>query len=119
MQKNSFKRLFAFGLLLTATVTQAQVKGPIERFAATTVNVNGAGEPITIELLKWSTDAERDRLASVLAWYGEKEVPAAMPTVTASAIGKTRCRSVARISRSGGASAIVSPPRLDARASAC
>jgi len=78
---NSFKRQFVFGHFLATTVTHAQVKGPIERYAATTVNVNGAGEPITIELLKWSTDADRDRLSSVLAWYGEKEIPSAMPTV--------------------------------------
>jgi hypothetical protein len=69
------------GLVLIGTAAQAQVKGPIERYTATTANVVGAGEPVTIELLKWSTDADRDRLASVLAWYGEKEVAAAMPTV--------------------------------------
>jgi hypothetical protein len=74
-------RYFALGLVLAALTAQAQVKGPIERYSATSANVNGAGEPITIELLKWSTDADRDRLASVLAWYGEKEVPGAMPTV--------------------------------------
>ena len=69
------------GLLLTATLAYTQVKGPIERYTATTANVNGAGEPLTIEVLKWSTDADRDRLTSVYAWYGDKEVPAAMPTV--------------------------------------
>jgi hypothetical protein len=68
------------GLVLAATLAQAQVKGPVERFTATTANVAGPGEPVTIELLKWSTDADRDKLASVLAWYGEKEVATAMPT---------------------------------------
>jgi hypothetical protein len=68
-------------LILAATATQAQVKGPVERYTATTTNVNGAGEPITIELLRYSTDADRDKLASVLAWYGEKEVAGALPTV--------------------------------------
>ena len=80
MRVNSFKRLFALSLVFGA-VAQAQVKGPIERYAATTANVAAPGEPITIELTKWSTDADRDRLASVLAWYGEKEVAGAMPTV--------------------------------------
>ena len=75
------KKYSAIGLVLSATVALAQVKGPIERYTATTVNVNGAGEPVTIDLLKWSTDADRDKLASVLAWYGEKEVAGAMPTV--------------------------------------
>jgi hypothetical protein len=75
------KHLLILGLLLSVAGAQAQVKGPIERYTAMTANVNGAGEPVTIELLKWSTDADRDRLASVLAWYGEKEVAGAMPTV--------------------------------------
>lgn len=74
------KRFLSLGLLLAGTMAFAQVKGPIERYTATTANVSGAGEPVTIELLKWSTDADRDRLVSVLAWYGEKEVPNAMPT---------------------------------------
>jgi hypothetical protein len=68
-------------LLLSTTLAQAQVKGPIERYTATTTNVAGAGEPVTIELLKWSTEADRDKLASVLAWYGEKEVAGSLPTV--------------------------------------
>ena len=80
MRANSL-RFLALVIVLAATTVHAQVKGPIERYTATTANVNGAGEPITIELLKWSTDADRDRLASVLAWYGEKEVAGALPTV--------------------------------------
>ena len=81
MRVNALKRVLVLGLILAATMAQAQVKGPIERYAATTANVSSAGEPVTIELLKWSTDADRDRLASVLAWYGDKEVAGAMPTV--------------------------------------
>lgn len=81
MRVMSFKRVLVLSLALAASVAQAQVKGPIERYTATTSNVVAAGEPVTIEFLKWSTDADRDRLASVLAWYGEKEVAAAMPTV--------------------------------------
>jgi hypothetical protein len=68
-------------VIVTSVSAQAQVKGPIERYTATTANVNGPGEPVTIELLKYSTDSDRDKLASVFAWYGEKEVPGAMPTV--------------------------------------
>ena len=78
---NRFKFFLSLILILAAALAQAQVKGPVERYTATTANVNGAGEPITIELLRYSTDADRDKLASVLAWYGEKEVAAAMPTV--------------------------------------
>ena len=75
------KHALAVGLLLVGATAQAQVKGPIERYTATTSNVASSGEPVTIELLKWSTDADRDRLLSVLAWYGDKEVATAMPTV--------------------------------------
>lgn len=75
------KYVLAVGLLLAGAVAHAQVKGPIERYTATTTNVVGAGEPITIELLKWSTDTDRDRLLSVLAWYGDKEVANSQPTV--------------------------------------
>ena len=50
MRVNSFKRLLALGLVLVGTFAQAQVKGPIERYAATTANVAAPGEPITIEL---------------------------------------------------------------------
>jgi hypothetical protein len=81
MRVTSFKRLLALSLTLAGSLAQAQVKGPIERYTATTTNVAASGEPVTIEFLKWSTDADRDRLASVLAWYGEKEVAGAMPTV--------------------------------------
>jgi hypothetical protein len=75
------KRVLVVTLLLAAAVAHAQVKGPIERYTATTANVAGPGEPVTIELLKWSTDTDRDRLLSILAWYGDKELAAAMPTV--------------------------------------
>src|SRR5688572_16811649 len=77
----TMKRVLIAALLLTGIVAQAQVKGPIERYTATTANVASSGEPVTIELLKLSTDADRDRLLSVLAWYGDKEVATAMPTV--------------------------------------
>jgi len=78
------KRLACFlgvGLLAIGMSAQGQVKGPIERYTATTTNVNAVGEPVTIELLKYSTDADRDKLASILAWYGDKEATNAMPTV--------------------------------------
>ena len=75
-------RIFAICVLLLGGITlNAQTKGPIERYTATTANVVSAGEPVTIELLKFSTDADRDKLLSVIAWYGDKEVAASMPTV--------------------------------------
>ena len=81
MRANGFRMFLGLAVCLVGPFAHAQVKGPIESYTATTANVVGAGEPIRIELLKWSTDADRDRLASVLAWYGEREVPGSLPTV--------------------------------------
>src|SRR5258705_463050 len=51
------------GFVLTAV---AQTKGPILRLSATSDNVSGAGDAIKVDLLSWSTDADRDQLVS--AW---------------------------------------------------
>lgn len=40
--------------------------GPMLRFTATTANVTGAPDSIRIDLFRWSTDAERDKLMA--AW---------------------------------------------------
>jgi len=46
---------------------QSQPAGePIVRLTAVTANVAGAPDPIRLDVLRWSTDAERDQL--VLAW---------------------------------------------------
>src|SRR5262245_51842974 len=51
--------------VLTIAQTPAST-GPIMRFTATTANVAGAGDSARFDLLRWSTDAERDQLMS--AW---------------------------------------------------
>src|SRR4029434_1114196 len=51
--------IIAFGQAPTPT-------GPIMRFTAPTANVSGAGDTVKIDLLKWSTDADRDQF--VAAW---------------------------------------------------
>jgi hypothetical protein len=53
--------VFAFTLAAQTTTT-----GPVLRFTATPTNVSGPREPIRIDLFRWSTDAERDRMLS--AW---------------------------------------------------
>lgn len=54
-------------VLATApTAAQTPTTGPIQRFTATTENVSGAPDSIRIDLLRWSTDAERDQLLA--AW---------------------------------------------------
>jgi hypothetical protein len=56
------------GIVLAACVTTAQTPsaGGILSFTATTENVAGAPDTIRINLLRWSSDAERDQLLS--AW---------------------------------------------------
>ena len=51
----------------------------VEKFTATTVGVNpGAGENLTIRVSRWSTDADRDRLAALLAEKGDAELQKAL-----------------------------------------
>ena len=66
--------------IMTASVlarVHAQTKGPIEHFTGTAVNVTGAGESIQIDLLRWSTDAEREQIVAAAA-KGDKELAAAL-----------------------------------------
>src|SRR2546425_10262425 len=44
----------------------AGVTGPVIRFTATTANVSGAPDSVRIDVLGWSTDADRDQM--VAAW---------------------------------------------------
>jgi hypothetical protein len=53
------------GLALAAGWMLAQNQ-PVVTFTATSSNVSGAGDAIRIDILRWSTDAERDQL--VAAW---------------------------------------------------
>ena len=65
-------------------IAEAQSKGAIENFTGTTVNVTGAPDSLKIDLLRWSTDAERDQVFTALSGKGEKEfisVLAKQPTL--------------------------------------
>src|SRR5262252_9391330 len=54
-------------VLAIAIATMAQTApGPVMRFTATTINVSGAPDPIRIDVLAWSNDADRDALLN--AW---------------------------------------------------
>src|SRR6516162_4423461 len=59
----TFWVVLAFNALLPAQTTST---GPTLRFTATPANVSGPHEAIRIDLFRWSTDAERDRLLA--AW---------------------------------------------------
>jgi hypothetical protein len=54
-------------------IAEAQSKGAIESLAGTTVNVTGAPDPLKIDLLRWSTDAEREQVFTALSGKGEQE----------------------------------------------
>src|SRR5580693_2645752 len=53
------------GIVLAGVLAFAQT-GPVLRLTATTANVSGAPDSIRIDVLRWSTDAERDQLMN--AW---------------------------------------------------
>jgi hypothetical protein len=48
----------------------AEAQAPIPSFSATTENVAGAPDSIHIDLFRWSTDAERDKLVSAWSMAG-------------------------------------------------
>ena len=55
------------GITLTAMLAPAQTNaGPALSFTAITDNIAGANDTVRIDVLRWSTDAERDQLLS--AW---------------------------------------------------
>src|SRR5436190_22708234 len=85
MKSNRFLRrgpalTFLVAAILAASMSHvhAQTKGTVANFTATAVNVTGAPDPLKIDLLRWSTDAEREQLLSVWSDKGEKEFAAAL-----------------------------------------
>lgn len=84
MSETNTKKLSAAGLticglslaavLLNAQTPAAATSEPVN-FTATTANVAGAPDSIRIDILRWSTDAERDKLMT--AWSMKPEAGAA------------------------------------------
>jgi hypothetical protein len=70
--------LASLAIVATAHLTvHAQTNKPpapsasIEKYSATTVNLNpGSGEPLSIRISRWSTDMEREHLATLLTEKG-------------------------------------------------
>lgn len=59
------------------TSSKAEPPKETETFTGTTVNLTpGAGENVSIHVLRWSTDADRERLAAVFKDKGEAGLPA-------------------------------------------
>jgi hypothetical protein len=55
-----------FAVVLAGALLFAQTPTAVLNLTATTANVAGAPDPVRIEILRWSTDEERDRLSA--AW---------------------------------------------------
>src|SRR5688500_13642592 len=54
-------------------------KGTADRYTATATNLGGVtGETITVDLIRWSTDAEREKVVATLKDKGEKELLAVL-----------------------------------------
>ena len=65
------------------TASQAEPARQSEAFTGTTVNLSpGAGETISIHILRWSTDADRDRLAAAFKEKGDAGLRAVLETAS-------------------------------------
>jgi hypothetical protein len=65
----------SIGIVGASILLAAQAPVLVANYTATTSNVSGAGDTIRVQLLKWSTDADRDQLLN--AWL--HPAPAATP----------------------------------------
>ena len=71
--------LFAFlgiGLAASLGAQTPAASGAAVSFTATTANVTGAPDSIRIDILRWSTDAEREKLMSAWDTKGQSNAPA-------------------------------------------
>src|SRR5262245_39351199 len=90
MQSYTVRRIGSIVFLAAAVVVlpailvtaQTPATGPILRLTATSENVSGAPDSIRIDLLRWSTDAERDQM--IAAWT--------MPAAAAAAVAEGASR---------------------------
>src|SRR3984885_15172854 len=63
MRKDHMRSILTTALLMAGTAAaQTPSSGPILSLSATTQNISGANDNIRIDLLRWSTDAERDEV---------------------------------------------------------
>lgn len=64
---------FCLVFLLAAGIASGASGASVARYTATTANVSGAPDAIRIDILRWSTDAERDKLMD--AWLMKTPPP--------------------------------------------
>jgi hypothetical protein len=97
-------------LTIAQTTQPANPTGPVMRFTATTANVSGAPDSVRLDVLAWSTDADRDQMVG--AW-NLTAVPAAAAGARGAAAGAG-----GRGARGGGAGAPADAPDAAAGANA-
>ena len=59
---------------MMAAALFGQVAPPIARYTATTANTSSAGESVRIDILRWSTDMERDAIFNAIS-TGDTALP--------------------------------------------
>jgi hypothetical protein len=99
MQAKTIRMSHALALVLVGVLTAGAIAiaqaptGPIMRFTATSENVTGSGDAIRIDLLRWSTDAERDQFLA--AWNMTAPAPGARGAAAPAAGGRGAGRGAA------------------------
>jgi hypothetical protein len=80
MRPNSIRLRLSVAVVtagIASVLAIAQNPAMVARYTATTSNVSGAGDTVRIEVLKWSTDAERDQFLNAFTHPASPAPPAA------------------------------------------
>jgi hypothetical protein len=85
-QRAAVLALIMVGMLAAPIVNAAQVQKnePVDRFTGNSINVTGAPSGLRIDVVRWSTNEEREKMVSTFATKGEKDFVASFkdaPTV--------------------------------------
>jgi len=85
MKYKSTRCAVALAFVLSgAIVGFTQVAAPMAHYTATTANTSSSGEAVRFDLLRWSTDAERDQLFAAITATGDTAaVPGVLQKATA------------------------------------
>jgi hypothetical protein len=81
VQRGAVFVLVMVGMFAAPVLTNAQKNEPIERFTADVTNVTGTPMQIRVDLLRWSTEAEREKVFSTFTAKGDKELLASFKDV--------------------------------------
>ena len=84
MKFNSIRCAVLLSFLFASITGLSQSGHPIARFTATTVNTSSPGDAVRIDVLRWTTDAEREPLLTTLETKGDSALPALLqkaPTI--------------------------------------